>query len=105
MGLFGGKEIPKGSVDEAAGVIIGESTLMRMLQPQFRQKITNVTVDMHQVDGGSFTIHFDDSGPINASVMSEEEMINFFKKYYARTVIEVAPFEGGHEQYLIRFEE
>ncbi|MCX6694945.1 MAG: hypothetical protein NTU61_01445 [Candidatus Altiarchaeota archaeon] len=99
MGLFSKKECGKDYLGELAGVVISERSLIRMLQLEFKQKIVHITAE-----GSSFTLHFDESGPINASIMGPEDMQAFFKRYYGRAIVEVSKLSDGHEQYIVRFE-
>jgi len=99
FGLEGGKaEGP--SFNEVAAVVLREETLIRILQPNFEKGIKRISNDC-----GNFTLNFDEREDINAVVLGEEDMVRIFRKYYGRAVIEVFPWEEGHGQYLIRFEE
>lgn len=100
MKLFGKKKHSTFSVEDLAGLILTEKSLMNMLQGRFKQKIRHITTKQD-----SFILHFDPSEDINSMIMGQEDMVNFFRKYFNRTIIQVTTFDGGHEQYLVRFEE
>lgn len=85
-------------VSEVSGILLSEYKLMKILSTRFKEKILRIETEL---DG--YRICFDPKEPINAVIMGKEDMIEFTKKYFGRTVIDVADFH--HEQYLVRFEE
>jgi hypothetical protein len=99
--MFGSnKGVGGPSVDELSGVILSEDALVRIIQPKIDRKILHISKD-----AGDFTLHFDPSESVNAYVLGEEDLVKLMMDYYHRTVIEVSFSEGGHEQFLVRFEE
>ncbi len=98
--FFGGKKAQAASFDELAGVLLSEKSLMRILQPNFDKRILNITVD-----AGAFTLNFDQREAVNAVVLGSEDVAKILRDRFSRTIIDVGVYEGGHEQYLVRFEE
>ncbi|MFH1836048.1 MAG: hypothetical protein ABH851_07670 [Methanobacteriota archaeon] len=88
----------KVSAKDVSGILLSERKLMNILNSQFKEKIIRIETELD-----SYRVCFDPSEPINAVIMGREDMIEFMRKYYGRTVIDVADF--SHEQYLVRFEE
>jgi hypothetical protein len=101
MGLFGtGKKAEGPTFEEIAAVILSERTIIRILAPIVKANVKNVAND-----GRDFTLYLDGNEPTTSMVVPQEQMTRIFKEYYQRDVIEVIPFEEGHEMYLVRFEE
>lgn len=83
---------------DVSGVLLSEQKLMRILKSRFKEKISRI-----ETDSEGFRICFDPKEPINAVIMGKEDMSDFLKKYYGRTVVNVSDFH--HEEYMVRFEE
>jgi hypothetical protein len=100
--MFGvGKKNSGGpSVKELAGVILSEASFIRIIQPEFDKRILHLSKE-----GNDYRLDFNPSESINAYILGQEDIVKLMMDYYGRTVIEVGLFEGGHQQYLVRFDE
>jgi hypothetical protein len=88
------------SVKELSGVILSEAALTRIIQPKFDRRILHLSKE-----GDDYRLDFNPSENVNAYVLGQEDMVKLMMEYYGRTVIEVGLFEGGHSQFLVRFDE